>query len=170
MRIKPTIMWAATLVVLFPFGLLGMAWLLLHDKAPKVVSGRSAVDDLGDNAVAGLTYAAAGYNAISAREVKERLEDEGDNGFIVLDVRNEASYETGHIPGAINIPLRELGYGLFDLDMTKDIIVYCNLGLQGSAIACQVLARAGFKDVYNITGGIDAWDYAIETSDGTVNI
>ena len=88
---------------------------------------------------------------------------------VILDVRDPASYKAGHIPGAINIPLNELGYRLFSLDKTKDIIVYCFTGVT-SQVACQILVNAGFKDVYNVIGGIKVWNYAIETSDGRVNI
>ncbi|MFC1675493.1 rhodanese-like domain-containing protein [Planctomycetota bacterium] len=111
----------------------------------------------------------AGYYDITADELKTRIDDASDDNFIIVDVRDDASYEEAHIPRAINIPLNELGYRVFSLDKTKDIIVYCFTGVT-SQVACQILINAGFKDVYNMTGGIKAWDYAIETSDGRVNI
>ena len=73
---------------------------------------------------------AALYGNITASELKSRMDDESDTGFVILDTREEESYEGGRIPGAINIPLRELGYRLFGLDETKDIIVYCDVGLR----------------------------------------
>ena len=109
------------------------------------------------------------YSDIAALELKQRVDDNSDEDFIILDIRDEASYDEGHIPGAINVPLNELGYRLFSLDKTKDIIVYCDAGIR-SKIACRILTTAGFKDVYDLTGGIQAWDYAIETSDGRVSI
>ena len=111
----------------------------------------------------------AGYYDITVDQLKARIDDESDDNFIIVDIRDDASYDESHIPGAINIPLNELGYGMFGLDKTKDIIVYCFVGVT-SEVACQILVNAGFKDVYNVTGGIKAWDYAIETSDGRVNI
>jgi len=111
----------------------------------------------------------AGYYDITVDELKARIDDKSDDNFIIVDIRDEASYDAGHIPGAINIPLNQLGYSLFSLDKTKDIIVYCFTGVT-SQVACQILVNAGFKDVYNVIGGIKAWDYAIETSDGRVNI
>jgi len=102
-------------------------------------------------------------------ELYQRMQDDGDTGYILIDVREPEEYKEGHIPGAIDMPLRELGYRLYTLDRTKDIIVYCNKGLQ-SKVACQVLANAGFKDVYNLTEGLKAWDYALETDYGGVSI
>ena len=111
----------------------------------------------------------AGFYEITVEELKVRIDDESDINFIIVDIRDDVSYDEAHIPRAINIPLSELGYRLFSLDKTKDIIVYCFVGVT-SKVACQILVNAGFKDVYNVTGGVKAWDYAIETSDGRINI
>ena len=128
--------------------------------------------------IAGLVFALAlssaaaavtGYADITAFELHQRIADPSDTGYVILDIREKSMYDAGHIPGAINIPLKELGYRLFVLDKTKDIIVYCDIGVR-SKIACQILVNAGFKDVYNLTNGIKAWDYAIETNEGSVSI
>ena len=112
---------------------------------------------------------AAGFYNITADELKVRIDNKSGNNFIIIDIRDGESYAQGHIPGAINIPLNELGYRVFSLDKTKDIIVYCFTGAT-SEVACQILVKAGFKDVYNVIGGIKAWNYEVETSDGRVNI
>jgi len=111
----------------------------------------------------------AGFYEISTDQLKARIDDDSDDNFIIIDIRDDASYDEAHIPGAINISLNELGYRLFGLDKTKDIIVYCFTGVT-SQVACQILVNAGFKDVYNVTDGIKTWDYAIETSYGRVDI
>jgi len=111
----------------------------------------------------------ASFYEITADQLRERIDDKSDNNFMIVDIRDDASFDEAHIPGAVNIPLNELGYRWFSLDKSKDIIVYCFTGVT-SQVACQILVKAGFKDVYNMTGGIKAWDYAIETSDGRVNI
>lgn len=156
-------------VALFP-GSLALAWILVSGAIPGAGSEHSLSDSSGNDVVPGAGATVGGCSDITAYELKERLDDESDEGFIMLDIRAEAAYDAGHIPGAINIPLNELGYRLFTLDRTKDIIVYCNLGLPRSTIACQVLVNSGFKDVYKLTGGMSAWNYAIETSDGSVSI
>lgn len=111
----------------------------------------------------------SGFYEITADQLADRISDKRDDNFIIIDIRDDASFDEGHIPGAINIPLNELGYRVFSLDKTKDIIVYCFTGVT-SEVACQILVNAGFKDVVNQIGGIKAWDYAIETSDGRVDI
>ena len=109
------------------------------------------------------------YESISAAELKQRMEDSSDAGYVILDIRDRPDYEGAHIPGAINIPLKELGYSFVSLDKVNDMIVYCKVGEQ-SKVACQILARAGFKDVYNLTYGLKGWNYALETSNGKVII
>ena len=111
----------------------------------------------------------AGFYEITTDQLKARIDDESDDNFIIIDIRDDASYDEAHILGAINIPLNQLGYRLYGLDKTKDMILYCFTGVT-SEVACQILVNAGFKDVYNVTGGIKAWNYAIETSDGRVDI
>ena len=111
----------------------------------------------------------AGFYAITADQLKERIDDKSNNNFIIVDIRDDASFDEAHVPGAVNIPLNELGYRWFSLDKSKDIIVYCFTGVT-SQVACQILVNAGFKDMYYVIGGIKAWDYAIETSDGRINI
>jgi len=110
-----------------------------------------------------------GYYNITADGLERRIEDESDKDYIIVDVRDQAFYDEAHIPGAINIPLKELGYRMYGLDETKDIIVYCDYGGR-SALAGEVLANGGFKDVYDLTCGMDNWDYPIETGDGIVSI
>ncbi len=109
------------------------------------------------------------YEEISSVNLMQRLSNSSDNGYIILDIRPKIAYDMGHIPGAINIPLSNLGYRYIELNKTKDIIVYCDIGLQ-SKVACQILINVGFKDVYNLTGGLKEWTYALETSSGSVNI
>jgi rhodanese-related sulfurtransferase len=108
------------------------------------------------------------YGDITAFELKNRI-DAGDQGLIIVDIRSAAKYDAGHIPTAVDIPLREFGVQVYTLDRTKDIVVYCDLGVQ-SKLACEVLISAGFKDVYNLTGGLQEWPYALVTSDGRVGV
>ena len=149
--------------------LIAIPFLPLFAIAGGLVYAHIAGTDKADDGFALVVPNEAGFYEITADQLKERIDDKSDNNFIIVDIRDDASFDEAHIPGAVNIPLNELGYRWFSLDKSKDIIVYCFTGVT-SEVACQILVNAGFKDVYNMTGGIKAWDYAIEVSDGRVNI
>lgn len=80
----------------------------------------------------------------------EFLESNKENSMVV-DVRTELEFGNGHIDGAINIPVDDLRQRLNELDKSKEIIVYCQVGLRGY-VAERILMQNGFK-VKNVTGG-----------------
>jgi adenylyltransferase/sulfurtransferase len=99
---------------------------------------------------------------IRVEELKQRL-DAGEDLFL-LDVRDEYEYEISNI-GGILIPLPELSKRVNELDANKNIVTVCKMGPRG-AKAAQVLHKAGFTHVWNLTGGIHAWsdrvDHAVQ--------
>src|SRR3569832_1286884 len=80
---------------------------------------------------------------------------------LILDVREDKEFATGHIPRAKHIPLGQLSGRLQELEKfkAKPILVTCRSG-QRSARACNLLKKAGFETVYNQAGGILAWERA----------
>jgi rhodanese-related sulfurtransferase len=80
---------------------------------------------------------------------------------LVLDVREDKEFTSGHIPKARHIPLGQLSSRLQELDKFKSrpILVTCRSG-QRSARACGMLKKAGFETVFNQAGGIIAWERA----------
>lgn len=86
--------------------------------------------------------------------------DEKKGKVVVLDVRNPDEWygETGHIEGAILIPLDALPMNLDKLEPHKDkeILCVCYVG-QRSAMAAEWLRQNGFASVYNIEGGMMEW-------------
>jgi len=80
---------------------------------------------------------------------------------LVLDVREDKEFISGHIPKAKHIPLGQLSSRLQELDKFKSrpILVTCRSG-QRSARACGMLKKAGFETVFNQAGGIIAWERA----------
>lgn len=80
---------------------------------------------------------------------------------LVLDVREDKEWAEGHIPRARHIPLGKLSERLAELEKFKDkpVLVNCRSGMR-SASACKALRRAGFEHVYNLAGGILAWEKA----------
>ncbi len=100
---------------------------------------------------------------ISASETKARLDAGG--AFLLLDVRNPEEWETARIEGAELLPLGELESRVAELAEWKDrpIVVHCHHGGR-SAMACELLAKAGFTDLTNLVGGIEAWSLTVDSS------
>lgn len=80
---------------------------------------------------------------------------------LVLDVRDEKEFAAGHLPKARHIPVRELSGRIGEISKFKDkpVIVMCRTGPRAGA-ACRYLKRAGFSNVYQLKGGITAWQQA----------
>jgi rhodanese-related sulfurtransferase len=80
---------------------------------------------------------------------------------LVLDTRSMKEYSDGHIINAENIPLNSLNNQLQKLEKYKQhpIIAVCRSGSR-SAAACNTLRKAGFEQVYNLRGGMLAWENA----------
>lgn len=92
---------------------------------------------------------------IPADELKRELEADA-TGVQVVDVRRKGEWDSGHIAGAMHKPLDKLESLLGDLDRRKPIVVHCKGGYR-SAVACSLIQRAGFENVTNLMGGLDAW-------------
>ncbi len=73
-----------------------------------------------------------------------------------VDVRRVAEYNAGHALRAINIPLDKLGNQFEKLDPTAPTYVICQGGYR-SSIGTSILENAGFRELYNVTGGTAAW-------------
>lgn len=80
---------------------------------------------------------------------------------LVLDVRNVDEFQKGHIINSRNIPLSQLESRLADIERHRDkpVIVACESGMR-SANAAASLRKQGFTQVFNLSGGISAWQQA----------
>jgi rhodanese-related sulfurtransferase len=83
-----------------------------------------------------------------------------DDGRVV-DVREDKEWQQGHIPGAVHIRLGELSSRMGELEGQKGapLVVVCRSGNRSSKAALQ-LRKAGFQQVYNLSGGTMAWQQA----------
>jgi phage shock protein E len=77
------------------------------------------------------------------------------SSHLLIDVRTPEEFDAGHIPGAVNIPVEELGERLNEVPGETPIVVYCRSGNR-SATAAGILARAGYSPVFDL-GGIQNW-------------
>ncbi len=78
--------------------------------------------------------------------------------FIFVDVRTPEEYKSGHIPGAVNIPVSEIKERMNEVPKDKQVYVYCHSGKR-AAKASAILAKAGFS-VENIPESMQGWKAA----------
>lgn len=93
----------------------------------------------------------------STDDVKAFMDQKSEGSYTLLDVRQPSEYRESHLPGAKLIPLSQLDTAVDQLDPRKPVIVYCAIGGR-SRVAAQLLAGKGFQEVYNMKGGIKAWE------------
>lgn len=99
---------------------------------------------------------------ITIDELHHRIEGHVDQQ--ILDVRRPAEYNTGHAPGARNLPLAEIEKHISEIDPDKPVAVICASGYR-SSIATSLLKRAGTRNLFNVVGGTSAWinaEYPVE--------
>ncbi len=89
---------------------------------------------------------------VSSAQARQLVTD----GAALVDVRTAAEFSSGHLPGAVNVPVQALGGALSTLGAReRPVVVYCASGAR-SALAASTLRRAGFQRVYNL-GGMHRW-------------
>lgn len=93
---------------------------------------------------------------INVTQLADRMQQK--KKFVLLDIREPAEFEAGHIKGAKNVPR-----GLIDFKLPRmvknantPIIIYCKSGARG-ALATQTLNQLGYKNVTNVKGAFMAW-------------
>lgn len=96
----------------------------------------------------------------SVKEVDAFLRSKNMDDYNLLDVRQPVEYAQGHLPGSVLIPVVELGDRVSELDPRKPTVVYCASGSRSRA-AAGILLHAGFREVHNMEGGMNAWEGAM---------
>ena len=91
-----------------------------------------------------------GIKQISPRDLDQK------KGMMLLDVRSNKEYEQGHIPGAVHVPLSDIGNKVKKLKKDKELVVYCRNGNQ-SIWAIKRLMGMGYRNLNNLRGGYNAW-------------
>jgi rhodanese-related sulfurtransferase/rubrerythrin len=94
--------------------------------------------------------------SLDADEAKAFMAERREGEYTLLDVRQPGEYEDEHLPGAKLLPLPGLSDAYQELDQGKPTLVYCAIGGR-SRVAAQMLSGWGFKEVYNLSGGIKAF-------------
>jgi rhodanese-related sulfurtransferase len=103
---------------------------------------------------------------ISAPELAHWLADPQRPRPVLLDVREPWEQQICRIEGSDLMPMRVLAARLSELDPQRPIVCVCHHGGRSAHVA-MFLGRQGFGDVYNLTGGVDAWARQVDTQMAT---
>ena len=100
------------------------------------------------------------YQQITQEAAKEMMDTQE---VLVLDVREQHEYDSGHIPGAVLLPVgtitKDTAAAVID-ELDTVVLVYCRSGNR-SKTASQALVDLGYTNIYEF-GGINTWPYEIE--------
>jgi rhodanese-related sulfurtransferase len=100
-------------------------------------------------------------NELTVEDLADRLR--GNDGIVVLDVREPWEVELCRIDQSLHIPLGQLPSAVTAVPQDRDIAVLCHHGMR-SAHATQWLRSQGFNRAVNLAGGIDAWARRIDST------
>jgi phage shock protein E len=80
---------------------------------------------------------------------------------VLLDVRTASEFAAGHIAGAVNLDVQSATFpqATAQLDPAKNYAIYCHSGNR-SKVAMTAMSQAGFSHLYDLAGGIGAWQSA----------
>ncbi len=95
-------------------------------------------------------------DSIDTMQLAELLRHKHPDDLTLLDVRQPAEYAAGHLPGAKLIPLGELERRIEEINPRTTVVVYCAAGLRSRG-AVTLLRHSDFDRVFNLSGGLQAW-------------
>lgn len=101
------------------------------------------------------------YSNINAEEMITMLTD---TEYVIIDVRTPGEWKTGYIHGTdkfMDINADDFEEKILSLDKSKNYIIYCRSGNRSSN-ACSIMSKNGFKNLYNLSGGINKWSGEIK--------
>ncbi len=100
-------------------------------------------------------------NQLSAKELQQKLAQSEE--LLLLDVREPIEYNFASIAGSTLIPLNQVPQKTKELHPDKATVLICHHGVR-SMQAASYLERSGFSQLFNLTGGIDAWSIECDAS------
>lgn len=98
------------------------------------------------------------FKDLTPQESQEIIKKNDNNPqFVLIDVRTQGEYQGGHLEGAVNVDYQsDFKTEIEKFDKGKKYLLYCRTGIR-SDNAMQIMRYAGFKEVYNMLGGISLW-------------
>jgi rhodanese-related sulfurtransferase len=100
---------------------------------------------------------------ISPLQLQGRLADAAARKPLLLDVREPWEFQICSLPDSLLMPMRTVPARFAELDNNAETVVICHHGMRSMQVAA-FLERQGFSRVYNLTGGVDGWARAVESS------
>ena len=94
------------------------------------------------------------YQNIDGKELQRRVEDAG---AYVIDVRTPQEWNTGHIAGAVHIPVDEVEARLHEIKRDGTAMHFVCAGGGRSAAAAEIVANRGYRNVFNVNGGMQGY-------------
>ena len=96
---------------------------------------------------------------VKAAQVQAAIE--GGEALVLVDVREAWEWMSGHIEGAIHIPMGQLPARMDELSREDELVIYCHTG-QRSLVARQFFLAQGYRDVRSLRGGVESWAREID--------
>ena len=93
------------------------------------------------------------FKSIDCIQADELLSSED---MVIIDVRDQEAFDTGHIIGAIRLAVSELDVFCNQTEKNKPVMVYCYHGISSQSVA-QFMVDQGMENVYSLTGGFEVW-------------
>jgi rhodanese-related sulfurtransferase len=103
-----------------------------------------------------LTVLGADFQTPAITPAKLRAHQQGPDKLLIVDVRAPAEYHVGHLPGAINLPVEDIGEHLAELQGQKGIVLYCIAGTRTKQ-AEQTLIDNEVPNLFHLQGGLMGW-------------
>lgn len=152
--------WAGTLITI------GTPIAIAADTPEQVDEAVTRLARIGMETVKGfilLKDFAGELNKVEQVSVEQAKDATTGDGVQFVDVRRVAEHANGHAPNTINLPLDILSREIDKIHPDKPTYVICQSGYR-SSLGTSILENAGFKEIYNVTGGTTAWmDAGLET-------
>ena len=96
------------------------------------------------------------YDQLTIENFQQEFVNNADADYILIDVREIDEFESGHLPGAVNLPLSEFQFRMDEVDEDRTVILVCRTDNR-SELAAQMLSANGYDNVYNLLEGTMGW-------------
>jgi rhodanese-related sulfurtransferase len=134
-----------------------------YERVSVLRGGIAAWKEAGFDTVSQVRIPRVPVESIKPERLAQWLSEKRD--LLILDIRGEARFREGHLPGAINIPLHRLHERYSEIPLNRQVLVVDDRGLR-SFLACSYLVRKEIVDVKRLFGGMERWQAYLAAKQG----